>query len=75
MRPYVGRGASRPARSSSTLWKATTQGQKISKDLAVDSQKRAKQYAWLAAISSLAVGIVVLLVLKWLAELIMWYLD
>ena len=53
-----------------TLQDTAEQGEKISKALATQSQRRAKQYAWIAVIASPVVAIVVPLVLKWLAGLI-----
>jgi len=53
-----------------SLQAAAVQGEQISKALATESEKLAKRYAWIAVLSSPIVGIVVLLVLKWLAGLI-----
>jgi hypothetical protein len=46
------------------------QSKAVSKALAAEGEKRAKRYAWIAVISSPIVGIVVPLLLKWLAGLI-----
>jgi hypothetical protein len=53
-----------------SLQDTAEQSEKISKALATESEKRAKRYAWIAVISSPIVGIVVPILLKWLAGLI-----
>jgi len=53
-----------------TLQDTAEQAEQISKALAAQSQKRAKQYAWIAVITSPVIAIVVPLLLKWLAGLI-----
>ena len=53
-----------------TLQDSADQSERVSRALAAESAKRAKQYAWIAVIASPAVGIVVPLLLKWLAALI-----
>ena len=58
------------AQQVDSLQDTAEQGEKISKALATDSEKRAKRYAWIAVISSPIVGIVVPLLVKWLAGLI-----
>jgi len=58
------------AQQVDTLQDTATQGDEISKALATESEKRAKRYAWVAVISSPIVGIVVPLLVKWLAGLI-----
>jgi hypothetical protein len=58
------------AQQVDTLQDTAEQGEKVSKALAMESEKRAKQYAWIAVISSPIVGIVVRLLVKWLAGLI-----
>jgi hypothetical protein len=54
-----------------TLQDDGEQAKAISKALAMESEKRAKRYAWIAVISSPIVGIVVPLLLKWLAALVL----
>jgi len=49
---------------------AAEQASAISKALAVESERRAKRYARIAVLSSPIVGILVPLLLKWLAGLI-----
>ena len=58
------------AQQVETLQDDGEQAKAIGKALATESEKRAKRYAWLAVLSSPIVGIVVPLVLKWLAGLI-----
>src|SRR6266540_4327030 len=58
------------AQQVDSLQDTAEQGEKISKALATESEKRAKRYAWLAVLSSPIVGIVVPLLVKWLAGLI-----
>ena len=58
------------AQQVDTLQDTAEQSEKISKALAAESEKRAKRYAWIAVLSSPVVGIVVPLLLKWLAGLI-----
>jgi hypothetical protein len=58
------------AQQVETLQDDGQQAKAISKALATESEKRAKRYAWLAVLSSPVVGIVVPLLLKWLAGLI-----
>jgi ElaB/YqjD/DUF883 family membrane-anchored ribosome-binding protein len=53
-----------------TLQDAAEQAERVQRALAAESDKRAKRYAWLAVVASPVVGIVVPLLLKWLAGLI-----
>jgi hypothetical protein len=53
-----------------TLQDTAEHGEQISKAVAAESEQRAKHYAWLAVLSSPIVGIVVPLLLKWLAGLV-----
>ena len=53
-----------------TLQDGTERTEVVAKALASKGEKRAKRYAWLAVITSPIVGIVVPLLLKWLAGLI-----
>ena len=59
------------AQQVETLQDDGEQVKAISKALATESEKRAKRYAWLAVLSSPIVGIVVPLLLKWLAALVL----
>jgi hypothetical protein len=58
------------AQQVDSLQDAAEQAEKVTKALAAESEKRAKRYAWIAVISSPIVGIVVPLLLKWIAGLI-----
>jgi hypothetical protein len=59
------------AQQVETLQEDAEQAKAVSKALAAESEKRAKRYARLAVLSSPVVGIVVSLLLKWLAGLIL----
>jgi hypothetical protein len=48
-----------------TLQDNAEQARAISKALATESEKRAKRYAWLAALGSLVIGTIVPMLVKW----------
>jgi len=53
-----------------TLQDVSEQAERVQRAIAADADKRAKQYAWIAVAASPVVGIVVPILLKWLAALI-----